>query len=366
MAPKKLASVCPHDCPSTCALEIEVVADANGGRGRIGAVHGARDNSYTAGVICAKVARYAERIQPSRPADAAAAAHRPQGRGAISRDRVGRGARPGRGGVHRRRAGARAGGGVALLLSPERWGWCSATASTGCATSCATRASSNDDLHDGRPKPAGSRASARFTGPDPREMAKSDLIVVWGGNPVNTQVNVMTHLSPRAEGTRGEAGGDRPVPHRHRAAVADLHLPLRPGTDGALACASCTSPSATGCADRDYMARPTPTAPTRWSAHLASRGPRNGRPGSPGWRLSEIEAFARLYHRHAAQLHPPRLRLLPHAQRQRQHARGDVPADGDRRVAARGRRRVLGQPQHLPLGQDADRRAGRARPGHRA
>ena len=50
-------SVCPHDCPSTCALEVEVLD----GR-RIGAVRGARGNSYTAGVICAKVARYAERI----------------------------------------------------------------------------------------------------------------------------------------------------------------------------------------------------------------------------------------------------------------------------------------------------------------
>ena len=49
------ASVCPHDCPSTCALEVEV-AD-----GRIGAVRGAEANGYTAGVICAKVARYAER-----------------------------------------------------------------------------------------------------------------------------------------------------------------------------------------------------------------------------------------------------------------------------------------------------------------
>ena len=29
---------------------------------RIGRVHGAKDNSYTAGVICAKVARYAERV----------------------------------------------------------------------------------------------------------------------------------------------------------------------------------------------------------------------------------------------------------------------------------------------------------------
>src|ERR1700753_2857522 len=51
------ASVCPHDCPSTCALSVEVLDGS-----RIGAVHGAADNSYTAGVICNKVSRYAERI----------------------------------------------------------------------------------------------------------------------------------------------------------------------------------------------------------------------------------------------------------------------------------------------------------------
>src|SRR3954447_704579 len=50
-------TVCPHDCPSTCALEVEVL-DGH----RIGAVHGAEANSYTSGVICTKVARYAERI----------------------------------------------------------------------------------------------------------------------------------------------------------------------------------------------------------------------------------------------------------------------------------------------------------------
>src|SRR5580698_8205120 len=50
-------SVCPHDCPSTCALQVEVLD----GR-RIGAVHGAEANTYTAGVICNKVSRYAERI----------------------------------------------------------------------------------------------------------------------------------------------------------------------------------------------------------------------------------------------------------------------------------------------------------------
>ena len=49
-------SVCPHDCPSACALEVERID----GR-RIGRVRGAWAQSYTQGVVCAKVARYAER-----------------------------------------------------------------------------------------------------------------------------------------------------------------------------------------------------------------------------------------------------------------------------------------------------------------
>ncbi len=50
-------TVCPHDCPSACALDVDLTDD-----GRIGRVRGANANSYTAGVICAKVARYAERL----------------------------------------------------------------------------------------------------------------------------------------------------------------------------------------------------------------------------------------------------------------------------------------------------------------
>ena len=49
-------SVCPHDCPSVCALDVELAGD-----GRIGRVRGA-PQPYTDSVICAKVARYAERV----------------------------------------------------------------------------------------------------------------------------------------------------------------------------------------------------------------------------------------------------------------------------------------------------------------
>src|ERR1700755_2468802 len=50
-------SVCPHDCPSTCALDVDILDEKT-----IGRVRGAKDDPYTAGVICEKVARYAERI----------------------------------------------------------------------------------------------------------------------------------------------------------------------------------------------------------------------------------------------------------------------------------------------------------------
>ena len=50
-------SVCPHDCASACGLDVEIEAS-----GQIGRVRGSKDNPFTAGVVCAKVARYAERV----------------------------------------------------------------------------------------------------------------------------------------------------------------------------------------------------------------------------------------------------------------------------------------------------------------
>ena len=55
-ASRRVSSVCPHDCPSVCALEVELLSPE-----RIGRVRGAAQ-PYTDGVVCAKVARYAERV----------------------------------------------------------------------------------------------------------------------------------------------------------------------------------------------------------------------------------------------------------------------------------------------------------------
>ena len=60
------------------------------------------------------------------------------------------------------------------------------------------------------PGPAISPEPGRMSGVDPREMAKSDVVVIWGTNAVATQVNLMTHAIARAQGARRE---DRR--HRH-------------------------------------------------------------------------------------------------------------------------------------------------------
>src|SRR5258706_4539617 len=49
-------SVCPHDCPSQCALQVTVDS------GRITDVVGDPTHPFTQGVICGKVHDYAERV----------------------------------------------------------------------------------------------------------------------------------------------------------------------------------------------------------------------------------------------------------------------------------------------------------------
>ena len=279
-------SVCPHDCPSTCALEVEVLPGAR----RIGAVRGAAANSYTAGVICAKVSRYAERIHHPERLTEPLLRTGPKGSGQFraigmeeALDRVaealaGAAARHGaeavwpyyfagtmglvqRDGINRLRH--------AMGYSRQR--------NTICSSVCE----------------AGWMAGVgRYTGPDPREMARSDLVVMWGGNPVATQVNVMTHIA-RARKERG-AKLVAVDPYRTgTAAVADRHLALRPGTDGALACAVMHVAFRDGFADRAYMARFS-DADAGLESHLAARGPAWAA-GITGLPEAEIEAFAREY-----------------------------------------------------------------------
>ena len=57
-----------------------------------------------------------------------------------------------------------------------------------------------DDLHHLVAGAGWRRSVGAKRGVDAREMAESDFIVVWGGNPVSTQVNVMTHIAKARKG----------------------------------------------------------------------------------------------------------------------------------------------------------------------
>jgi anaerobic selenocysteine-containing dehydrogenase len=278
------ASVCPHDCPSTCALDVEVLD----GR-RIGAVHGA-DNSYTAGVICTKVARYAERI------------HHPD---RLTHPLLRTGPRGGR--DFRRitwdealdRIAGRFADVAARFGSEAVWPFYYAG-----TMGLVQRDGINRLRHVMRysrqkltictslPETGWQAGVGQSRGVDPREMALSDLIVIWGGNPVSTQVNVMTHVT-RA---RKERGAKVVVVDPYRsptAAVADLHLAPQPGTDGALACAVMHVAFRDGYADRAYMARYT-DCPDALEAHLRTRDPAWAA-SITGLPVEQIEQFARLY-----------------------------------------------------------------------
>ena len=277
-------SACPHDCPSTCALDVEIGAD-----GRVGRVRGAADNSYTAGVICAKVARYAERLY--HPDRLLKPVRRTAGKGAgewreiswedaldtIAEEFLKAEQRHGsetvwpyfyagtmglvqRDSIHRLRHAKRYSGQFDTICT--NLAWTGYFAGTG-----------------------------RLAGPDPREMAKSDCVVIWGTNAVATQVNVMTHAI-RARKERGAKIVVVDIYDTPTMKQADLGLMLRPGTDGALACAVMHVLFRDGLADRDYLERHTDD-PAGLERHLATRSP-EWASAITGLPVDEIEAFARL------------------------------------------------------------------------
>jgi anaerobic selenocysteine-containing dehydrogenase len=278
------SSVCPHDCPSTCALEVEVL-DAH----TIGRVRGAADNDYTAGVICAKVARYSERIHHA--------------------DRL---AQP------LFRKGAKGSGEFAsiswdaaldliaekLVAAEQKHGaeavWPYYYAGTmGLVMRDGINRLRHVKKYSGfhsticvNPAYAGFAAgTGKIAGPDPREMAKSDLVVIWGTNAVNTQVNVMTH-AVRARKERGAKIVAVDIYMNGTMEQADLPVLVRPGTDAALALAVMHCLFRDGYADRDYLARYT-DVPAEMEAHVRDKTPQWAA-GITGCPPETIEEFARL------------------------------------------------------------------------
>src|SRR5918993_907498 len=277
-------STCPHDCPSACALDIEVIDGSS-----IGRVRGSKLQTYTAGVVFAKVARYAERIHhPDRPLYPMRRTG-PKGSGQFARiswddaldeiaarfDRAERefGAQSVWPYYYAGTMGLVMRDGINRLAHVKKY-------SRFYSTICTNMAWTGYIAGTGK-----------LAGPDPREMAQSDCVVIWGTNPVHTQVNVMTHAM-RARKERGAKIVAVDVYMNATMKQADMALLVRPGTDGALACAVMHVLFRDGYADWDYLERYT-DAPRELEAHLRTRDP-EWASRITGLSAAEIEAFAKL------------------------------------------------------------------------
>ncbi|MBF0190863.1 MAG: molybdopterin-dependent oxidoreductase [Magnetococcales bacterium] len=281
---KSFDSVCPLDCPGTCALKITI------DQGRLQAIDGHPDHPLTRGVICGKVSRYRAIQEGPRVLDPMVRVG-PKGLADFKKiswdealDRIGERLLPimdhpgpeavlpfsygGTMGVIQRRAYARlttrAGfsgldGNICYTI-----GWAGWRAGVGLAL-----------------------------GPDPTEMAASDLPILWGINAAATHISLMSHIKQaRRQGARLVVVD----PYRNQTArLADWHLALRPGTDGALATAMMQVLLEEGLADRDYLSRYT-DFDGAMEAHLAVRSPEWAAPIT-GLDAGVIREFARLYGR---------------------------------------------------------------------
>ena len=278
------ASVCPHDCPSVCALEVEVV-----GGSRIGRVRGAPEQTYTSGVVCAKVARYRERIHHPDRLTQPLLRVGPKGSGQFAPigwdealDRVAEAfleAERGFGSesvwpyFYAGTMGLVMRDGIERLTHAKRYSRFYGTICVGIAW------------------PGYVAGTGKLVGADPREIAKSDCVVIWGTNAVATQVNVMTH-AVRARKERGAKIVAIDIYETETMRQADLALRLRPGSDGALACAVMHILFRDDLADRAWLERYA-DAPDELEAHLQTRDPAWAA-AITGLDVAEIEAFAAL------------------------------------------------------------------------
>ena len=222
-------AACPHDCPDACGTLITVED------GRATRIQGDPAHPITQGFLCAKVAKYLDRVySPDRvlyPMRRVA----PKGAGRrrrIPAHFVGRGAREIVSKLKQHQRGVRAGSDAAVLLrrqprrAQRRLDGHALLPSPGCVAIAShhLRTTGGDAIVS---------IYGRKVGTEPEQFRHSKYIIAWGANIHGNNV----HLWPFVEEAR--RNGAKLVvidPYRTRTArVADWHIPINPGTDVALA-----------------------------------------------------------------------------------------------------------------------------------
>jgi anaerobic selenocysteine-containing dehydrogenase len=218
-------AVCPHDCPDTCAMRVTIED------GRAVKVTGDPDHPPTQGVLCTKVSRYAERVHHPRRLTQPMKRVGPKGEGrfepiswdeacAIAAQRVGEIAR----------------------RSPEAIVPYSYAGTMGLVQGDSISQRFFHKLGASRLDrticAAAGAAGLRYTygagiGMHTEFFAESDVILIWGANPVASNLHFWTRAQ---EAKRNGATLIAIDPYRSLTAEkCHQHIALKPGTDGALA-----------------------------------------------------------------------------------------------------------------------------------
>jgi anaerobic selenocysteine-containing dehydrogenase len=291
---RSLKVVCPHDCPDTCVMKVDVDGE------RAVALGGDPDHPFTRGFLCVKVSRYLERVySPDRILHPMRRVGR-KGEGRFERiswdealDEIGERLQ-GVIDIHGPQAVlpySYAGNlGMLSYGSMDRRFFQAMGASLLDRTICATAGARGYEATVGA-----------TSGLDPEALSGAALIVAWGANIVSSNV----HLWPFVEKARRR--GARMVtvdPFRSRTAEkSDRHLALLPGTDAALALGMMHVAFRDGLEDRDYLESHTVGAAdlrqraAEWTPERAAE--------VTGLDPGEIESFAREY----ASTHPSAIRM---------------------------------------------------------
>ena len=284
---RRLKVVCPHDCPDTCVMTVDVED------GRAVAIGGDPDHRFTQGFLCAKVNRYLERVYSPERILHPLRRVGTQGRGPLRAHLVGRGARHDRRALPRGGRRARPAGDPALLLRRQHGpalatgAWTGAS-STRSARACSTARSARARARPGykatvgksiglRPRGDRARAAHRRLGREHRQLERPPVAVRRGGAAARRDGSSRSTRSARAP-RRSPTGTSRSLP----------------GTDAALALGMMHVIFRDGLEDRDYLER----LHDRRRRAARARGASGRRSGSRRRRASgvdEVEWLAREY-----------------------------------------------------------------------
>jgi anaerobic selenocysteine-containing dehydrogenase len=241
-------SVCPLDCPDTCSLTVTVEA------GRITKIRGSRANPYTAGVLCAKVPEsYPEFVHGPDRLTTPLRRIGGKGEGRFARISWSEALEL----IHARFSAVMAEHGPQAIMPLNYGGPHGLLAGGSMDLRFFHRLGAT--LLDRSPLCGGIRSEAwagtygPAPGIPPEQLEHARLIVAWGYNVTWSGL----HMTPLID--RARRNGARLVvvdPRRTKIAErADLHLPIKPGTDVVLAWAVASELERRGAVDRAFVER---------------------------------------------------------------------------------------------------------------